>query len=524
MITQFKNQSDLKDISSNVGQFLKRCTLLMVQQKVCISHACSSLGLRNLSKKWLSTALDEIDETRFSDAKNEAKAILNIISLVKRDIESEMERPLDRMSLYEGGSLISFTIGCKEEPRLFVHYAFEALHKGLPKGAMVMLQKTAEVYELSSPPEYHDELLHAIDAKIIIHVKDNEIERAVQEMHRRMDVVSRWLGNSSLELATDMQRLACFYSSLGQHEQCIKHLEESLHIGSGYENYDALNPHKLLAVTFDNTNDVAKAMHHYEFSLSMEEDIIIKANLLNALSFLLIKVGGQSQLAAGHLDESINIQQNDPHSESKVSNLLLDTMILYGNAMVSQKYFSQALDWYESALSSNPEKSAIHPSNLRAWYNKGLTLFRSGDISGADDAFKVIVDQVDRNPTTAPSETASILNGIGSIYFWAKLFPGAVKLFNQSLSLRNGCLSPIQRAGTLCNIGSALYSMQKYEESEQYLTKALGAAESAGDPSLYIEGTILCKLAYILYKRKSYLHAQNIFNKGKNLACKISSM
>merc|ERR1712194_198805 len=106
----------------------------------------------------------------------------------------------------------------------------------------------------------------------------------------------------------------------------------------------------------------------------------------------------------------------------------------------------------------------------------------------------------DKNTTTAPSEATIILNEIGCIYFINKNFAGAIECFTQSLSLKIGCVSACQRAGTLCNVGSAYYRMQHYKESERYLHKALKIAESLGESSSGLKGTIMCKLAYILYR------------------------
>merc|ERR1711933_273283 len=104
-------------------------------------------------------------------------------------------------------------------------------------------------------------------------------------------------------------------------------------------------------------------------------------------------------------------------------------MILCGNVMTSENYFSQAIDWYDSVLSLNLDNSAIHSINLRAWYNKGVTLFRSEDISGMDNIFQIITDVVGKNRASAPSETASVLNGIGTIYFINSNFSSATKCF-----------------------------------------------------------------------------------------------
>lgn len=267
-----------------------------------------------------------------------------------------------------------------------------------------------------------------------------------------------------------------------------------------------------VSITYDAMNDPDNAIQKYECALSLEEDFTTKVWLMNALSHLHMKVGGQSQLAVDYLKKSLQIQQDDANNESTDANLLFETMILYGHAMVAENSFSQAINWYESALRSNPDKRALHPSNSRAWCNKGAVLFINGDAVGAACAFGHIVDEVKKNPTTAPSETASVLTAIGSIFYANGDFANAIECFTECLSLKNGCLSPCQRAGTLCNIGSVHYRMHNYEESKKYFNEALMVAESVGGTSLDLRATIMCKLAYIHYRRRQYLRAHNLFS------------
>ena len=518
-------QSQSKDIVDNFEGFIRRCTLLLVEQQVCISHICSTLGLRSLSQQWLSKTLDSIGQLGLLDVKEKVNEILHVMCLIKRDDELEGRGPrsLDRMSFYELGSLVSFAGGYKEKPRVFIHFAFAALHQRLHKSAMAIFEKIGDVYESPMLPSYYDELSHAINAQIIIQVKANDMDGALRTMHRRLDVISRWIGNTSVELAKELHRLGCLYSVLGQHEQCAKHLNESLQVGVRYDSYNVLDCFKLLAVTYDNMggDNKSKAIHQYECALSREKDILIKARLMNAISHLLIQVGGRRQHAVEYLQQSLNIQQDDANDEGAVFNLLCDTMILYGNIMASENSFSEALDWYESALSSNPDKNILHSSNLRACYNKGFVLFQNRDLDGAIDVFGIIIDEVNKNPTSAPIETIPILSAIGSIYYLKQDFATAIKHFTQCLSLRNRGFSSSQRAGTLCNIGTAHYKMESYKKSETFFLQALAAADTI-DGISDLKATILCKLAHILYKRKQYDRAHPLFSKGKTAGLSVN--
>ena len=346
-----------------------------------------------------------------SDAKEKIQKILEILKLITRDDEvgGGNTCSLDRVTLYQGG-LVYFAEGCNDNPRLFLFLALALLSKGLQKSAMTTLldfipcdygapaspvvleglpvataaaKKTRDIYDSPTPPSYWEELLLGVDAQIILKVEDNDMDGAIQTMHRRVDVVSNWIGNTS-ELANDLYRLGCFYSLTGHNEPCAKYLQESLHIGMGLDEHLDGRPTqshtrirldciKLLAVTFDKIGDQHKAIREYERALAVEEDIIDQAKLMHALCHLLIQAGGQSRLAVDYLDNSINILQKEAKNETTDARqaLVLDSMILYGNAMSAEKSFSEAIDWYNSVLRSNPDKSSFCPTNLRASLNKG---------------------------------------------------------------------------------------------------------------------------------------------------------
>jgi len=185
----------------------------------------------------------------------------------------------------------------------------------------------------------------------------------------------------------------------------------------------------------------------------------------------------------------------------------------YGNTMAMENSISKAIHWYEMALNSNPDMSPIHPSNLRAWYNKGVALFRSGDTDGAGRAFGIILDEVEKNSTVPPG-TAFVLNAIGSIAFANKDYAGAYERFLKSLSLAENELSPCHRAVTQCNIATAQYKMDNHERSQAYFEQALQLSKFANEESSDIRATlasIRCNFACLLWKRTLYLRAYNMF-------------
>ena len=333
----------------------------MTQQQMFISHACSRLGLWSLSSQWLRNALDNMNESGLSDSKEAAQVVLCIISAIKGNRSHQKSRhgpcSVDVFSLYQDGGLAAFFLGFSDKPRLFVHLTLAALQQGLRISAMAMFQKTTDIFNSPTPPAYYEQLSQAINAQIIIHVDEGDMNEAVNEMHRRLNVVSKWKGSTSGELAHELHRFGCLHSALGHHKQCNKYLEEALHIG----NCDRLDCIKLLATSYDAMHETDSAIHQYERALLItEDDFDSKARLTNALSHLHIKVGGQRPGGVDHLEKTINylekslqIQQNEADAEGKEnSNTLLETMILLGNAMSATKYFSEAVDCYELALSS----------------------------------------------------------------------------------------------------------------------------------------------------------------------------
>ncbi|KAL7554214.1 hypothetical protein ACHAWF_017626 [Thalassiosira exigua] len=502
-----------EEIAAGAGNFMQKCLLFMAQQELCISRACLNLGLRSLSTRWLIKATSSMKDLRINRVEAEAKVAIYLQSILNPLREKEGNvRPMNLFPLYERG-LSSIPSEYEEWPRLMVQFGMAMLQKGLHIDAQTMLNKaTSSFCSSDPPPHYFHDILHALDMLILIDVREGNMIRAVEMMDSRMEFVSHWVGRHSVELANDLHRAACIQSVLSNHEQCAKHLEDSLNVGSCYDDYDQKSTMKLLAVTHDALGDVNSATNEYECVLAMEKDAINQARLMNAMANLHIG----DVLAVSFLKKSLAIQEDEGIEDV---DLLIDTMILYGNAMASKNSFSEANYWYESALNSNPDKSPIHPGNLRASYNKGVNLFRSGDIIGAGHAFGIILDEVDArrerlgggpNPEIPPG-TTFVLNAIGNIYFANKDYNGAIEKFEESIALDDDCLSPCQLAGARCNIATAHYKMGHYEESEINFNEALRVIESAGVASLGIKATIKSKFAYVLYKRNLFQRAYDMF-------------
>ena len=111
----------------------------------------------------------------------------------------------------------------------------------------------------------------------------------------------------------------------------------------------------------------------------MEEDFDSKARLVNAVAYLHLYLhtnagdnqGDHLEKAAKHLEELLWIQQEGGNTQRKENPILHESMILYAITLGLKGSLSKAIHWYHLALDSNPDKSAIHPTNLRALYNKG---------------------------------------------------------------------------------------------------------------------------------------------------------
>lgn len=501
------------DMVEDIGGFMKQCASMTAQQQLGISQASLRLGYTSLSRKWLLKAMASMDDLYVPKCKSEAKIASYILSVMAGGaVPPEEEKRPSHYSLYEG-ALLSFSDRYHRNPRLYLQFGMAVLRKAMLLDALQIFKQGLPLCNLPDPPHYSDEVLHALDAQIIVEMKQGNMAEATQAMGTRLDIVTKWSGNSNLEVANGMRRLACFHSLRGHHEESAKLVAESIHVGYDYDDYNVLDSFKLVATALDAKNDTDRSKLEYEGALSNEEDPIKKAKILNALANLHLKAGGQSDDAVDCLEKSLEIQGDDD------AELKFDTMILYGNAKASQSDVAQAIYWYESALNSNPDKSTAHPSNLRALYNKGVTLFRSGDTIGAGHAFGLILDEVETNSAVAPG-TCFVLNAIGSIYFANKDYAGACEQYTKSLSCKNSDLSPCQRAMTLCNIGTAYYKMRNNEESEKHFKRALLGLKSEDEECQDIKvaiATIMCKFACILYKRKLYLRAYNMFTEGKIL-------
>ena len=107
--------------------------------------------------------------------------------------------------------------------------------------------------------------------------------------------------------------------------------------------------------------------------MMIEADIKYLASLKNAIAYSYL-MAGDNDAACGNVEESLKLLKNTPGVESNPE-LLTETLILYGNILAAQNSLSQAAFYYDSAISSNPNKSPLDQANLRAWYNKGRHQF-----------------------------------------------------------------------------------------------------------------------------------------------------
>ena len=363
------------------------------------------------------------------------------------------------------------------------------------------------------------EVLRVAEAAVdilLLTIGRTDWDDTMRETIRRLDIFpSAATGRAGAARAPELYRLACLHNVLGRYQNSMIWLEASLESSAEYDDYKTNDKIKMLASNYNAMDDSHNAIAEYERALEMENNVTDKARLLNALSHLHLKVGRQSRPAVDYLKKSLKIQNAD--SQAKDANLKFDTMILLGNAFGIENNISKAIHWYEVALDANPDKNPIHPSNLRALYNKGVAQFRNGDTTSAGGAFGTILNAVEQSSTVAP-RSGFILNAIGSIYFANKNYASACEQFLKSLDLNEDELSPCQRALTLCNTAIAHYKLGHHDISDEYFEQALQLSKLAYEESLDIAATlatIMCSYGCILWKRELYFRAYNLFLEGK---------
>ena len=534
-LTLLMTSADPNNMATNNVAFMKRCKRLKAHQQIQISQALCCLGhTMSLSEKWLNEAIGTLKDIGMPDAVSAAADVATRILYLLRKWTEEQENNAkihdsnnwdievaNPLSLYESGSA-TFTEGYDEKLRLTAHTGMAFLQKGLHIDASSTLDGLINgIRDLADPPSYHQELQDAIDALVIINVKQDEMDKAEDLLKLRLELASRWEGDNSIKRAKELRRLVCFYSVIGENAECTKQLDESLSILlSDNDNPNVnmemiLDSAKLLATSYDAMEQNENAVHQYEFAIDKETDSIKKAKLMNAISHRYCR-SGKSNHAFEYLDKSLALQKSKANKNDENTSLLTDTMILYGNAMASKQSYSEACFWYDSALNANTDKSPLHPDNLRAWYNKGVALFHSEDVIGAGHALGIIVDAARKNPEARTRGVSFVLNGIGNIHYVNKRYENAIELYKESLSTgTEDFFTPCQRAGTWCNIATAEYKMGDFKGAKISFEHALKIAHSMGDSSWEAKSIIFSKAAYVCYKRKAYNHAFLKYSEGK---------
>ena len=146
---------------------------------------------------------------------------------------------------------------------------------------------------------------------------------------------------------------------------------------------------------------------------------------------------------------------------------------------------------------------------------KGVTQYRNGDIVGAGHSFGTILDAIEEDSRQVTPEVAFVLNAIGSIHFSNKMYDKAIEFYTESLDKSN---RHDLHLGSLSNIATAYFMSKSYVKSEKYYNEAIMSADMAGADFVSTKALVMSKLAYVIFKRKMYHRAFDLYNEGE-FAC-----
>ena len=141
-----------------------------------------------------------------------------------------------------------------------------------------------------------------------------------------------------------------------------------------------------------------------------------------------------------------------------------------------------------------------------------MTQFRNGDIVEASASFGTILEAIEEDSRQVTPEVAFVLNAIGSIHFSNKMYDKAIEFYTESLDKSN---RHDLHLGSLSNIATAYFMSKNYAKSEKYYQEAITSADMAGADFVSTKALVMSKLAYVIFKRKMYHRAFDLYNEGE---------
>jgi tetratricopeptide (TPR) repeat protein len=135
-----------------------------------------------------------------------------------------------------------------------------------------------------------------------------------------------------------------------------------------------------------------------------------------------------------------------------------------GYAMEVQGRYAQAVDFYENAIKLAPNLAPLYVDAGRIYHN-GLA-----DYDQAADRFKKAIKLSPFDP-----EAYDLL---GWSFYFSGEYVRAIDALEQSLSLDPTYVNPYRRESAWGHLGTLFYTRQNFEESTEYLIKAIEVGES----------------------------------------------
>jgi len=260
----------------------------------------------------------------------------------------------------------------------------------------------------------------------------------------------------------------------------IIYAESAAIIAAKIENYELQQKSEFITgFAYYGKNDFEKALHHFEKSLKLSQELYDKKNEALSLNRLgnTFQLMGEYDQALYQYDQAIIINKalQDKQEIARTLTNLGSVYRLYGNYELAINQHLEALGIYEGL--QNDEGIAWSALNIGRLFKMMKNYQKSIEyVNQSLDIYKKIEDT--ENISTG---VTLCLKEKGSIYYEMGNLDKAIKYNEEVLGINQKTGNSLGIANSLSSLGKVYFNSRNFEKAKDYLTKAIELKDSVND-------------------------------------------
>ena len=293
-------------------------------------------------------------------------------------------------------------------------------------------------------------------------------------------LIQRWQPNLQPEDKSDyanaLNNLGNAYESLGEYQQGIDYLQQSLEIKQTIgDRQGEANSLGNLGNAYESLGEYQQGIDYLQQSLEIKQTIGDRKGEASSLNNLGVAYNyiGEYQQAIDYLQQSLEIQQEigDRKGEASSLNNL-------GNAYRCLRDYQQAIDYLQQSLEIQ-RAIGVRKGEADSLNNLGVAYKSLGEYPRAIDNFQQSLE-IQQTIGDRNGEANSLMS-LGNVYSRLGEYPQAIDNFQQSLEIQRAIGDRNGEADSLNNLGVAYSCLGDYQRGIDYLQQSLEIKQTIGN-------------------------------------------